>query len=85
MDSILDRHAPVKIFQVRKNYTPYLSEETKQLMAARKNWKEVATKFGYKSAEKISKDLSKEIRKHVVNDEKEYFKKNFGDKTDTSN
>ena len=32
---VLDRHAPVKIFQTRKNYVPYLSEEVKQLMKER--------------------------------------------------
>ena len=29
---ILDKHAPVKIFQCRTNYVPYLSAETKILM-----------------------------------------------------
>ena len=32
---VLDRHAPVKVFQTRKNYVPYLSEEVKQLMKER--------------------------------------------------
>ena len=81
---ILDKHAPVKIFQVRKNYAPFVSEKTKQVMKARNDWKEVATKFGYKSAEKTAKALGKEIKKALINDEKEYFKKDFGDGQDTS-
>jgi exonuclease III len=29
--SILNRHAPLKVFQVRNNYSPWISEETKQM------------------------------------------------------
>ena len=82
--SILDKHAPVKVFQMRKHYSPYLSEKTKELLKARKEWKELAVKSGFKSAEKISKDLGKEIKKSIVSDKKEYFEKDFGDIRDTS-
>ena len=54
---ILDRHAPIRIFQMRKNYSPYLSEETEHLISARNSWKGLATKQGYRSAEKIAKEL----------------------------
>ena len=37
--AILKNHAPVKIFQNRKNYAPWLSEETKQLMKKRNQLK----------------------------------------------
>ena len=33
--SILNRHAPLKVFQVRNNYSPWLSKETKQIMNER--------------------------------------------------
>ena len=82
--AILDKHAPVTTFQVRKNYQPYLTKETKDLIKGRDSWKEVATKRGYKSAHKIAKVLGKEIKKAVKNDEREYFKKDFGDKEDTA-
>ena len=52
---ILDKHAPIKIFQMRKHYTPYLTEETKLLMDERKVLKEEMTKHG-------DKDLAKEVR-----------------------
>ena len=39
---ILDQHAPLKVFQTRKNFSPYLSESTKSMMAARNSWKETA-------------------------------------------
>ena len=82
--AILDKHAPVTTFQMRKNYSPFLTAETKELIKGRDSWKEIATKNGYKSAHKIAKSLGKEIKKAVLNDEKEYFKKDFGDKEDTS-
>ena len=37
--SILDKHAPVKVFQIRKSYSPYLSEQTKKLIEVRNSWK----------------------------------------------
>ena len=40
---ILDFHAPVKIFQTRNNYVPYLSEETKMIMEERDALKKAAT------------------------------------------
>ena len=33
--SILNKHAPLKIFQVRNNYSPWLSKGTKLLMKER--------------------------------------------------
>ena len=32
---VLDRHAPGKVFQTRKHYVPFISEETKVLKAER--------------------------------------------------
>ena len=33
--SILNKHAPLKVFQVRNNYSPWLSTETKKLIKSR--------------------------------------------------
>ena len=41
--TILDKHAPMKTFQIRKHYIPYLSEETKLLMEERDALKQEAT------------------------------------------
>ena len=43
---VLDRHAPVKIFQTRKNYVPYLSDDMKRQLKERDVLKEEATKTG---------------------------------------
>ena len=82
---ILDRHAPIKLFQMRKNYCPFLSESTKNLIQTRNSWKEVAVNCGYKSAEKIVKDLGKEIKQATEKDKDEYFNKDFGEGSDRSN
>ena len=44
---ILDKHAPIKLFQMRKNYSSCLSESTKRLLETRNSWKEVAVNHGY--------------------------------------
>ena len=71
---ILDNHAPIKVFQMRRNYTPYLSEKTKEMIKWRNSWKEVAVKKGFKSAEKFAKELGKDIKKAAVEDKRMYFK-----------
>ena len=40
--SILNRHAPLKTIQVRANYVPWISSETKQLQAVRDTIKKEA-------------------------------------------
>ena len=62
---------------MRKNYSPYLSNGTKELISARNMWKEVATKQGYKCAEKIAKELGRDIKKAIVEDRKAYFNRDF--------
>ena len=44
--AILDRHTPIKVFQMRMTYSPYLTTETKLLMEERKEIKEDMTKNG---------------------------------------
>ena len=70
---ILDTDAPIKVFQMRKNYSTYISDKTKALMKARNAWKNIAVSKGFKTAEKIAKDLGKEIKKAVAEDKKIYF------------
>ena len=82
---ILEVHAPIKIFQTRSNYSPFLSEKTKKLIEMRNSWKETAVKSGYKSAEKIAKDLGKEIKRATAKDKTTYFNKDFGECCDRSN
>ena len=82
--TILDKHAPVKTFQMRKHYSPYVSEETKILMKERNALKELATTTNDKAAEKEFKKKGKLIKKALKEDEKKYFQKDFGEKMDVS-
>ena len=79
---ILDMHAPIKVFQMRKNYSPYLSDATKELIKIRNSWKQIAVKQGYRSAEKIAKEAGKAIKKSIANDKKIYFNKDFSEGKD---
>ena len=45
-NAILDYHAPVKTIQLRKNYCPYLSSDTKRMIANRNALQKEATKKG---------------------------------------
>ena len=82
--SILDKHAPVKIFQMRKHYSPYLSEKTKTLLKERNSLKEEATATGDKDAEKLAKKKGREIKKAMAEDKIQYYSKDFGEKLDSS-
>ena len=44
--SVLNKYAPVKIYQTRNNYVPWLSQETKDLMNRRDKAKEDSTRTG---------------------------------------
>ena len=81
---ILDKHAPIKTFQMRKHYSPYVSDRTKTLMMERKALQEQATHIGDKIALKKAKKKGKEIKKALIEDETEYYKKDFGEQMDLS-
>ena len=59
--SILNRHAPLKTVQVRNNYVPWISIETKQLQTARDTIKKEA--INENCAEKF--DAYKKLRNAV--------------------
>ena len=79
---VLHRHAPVKIFQTRKNYVPYLSEEMRRLMKEREALKEEATKTGDEvlmEEYKLKRNLIKDSLPHE--EENYYNNKLTGDLT----
>ena len=82
--SILDKHAPVKVFQIRKHYVPYLSEETKLLMEERDCLKNEAT---VKKDEILLEEFKKkrnEVKVRCKIDQKEYIKKEFEEENQSS-
>ena len=81
---ILDRHAPITVFQMRKNYIPYVRKETKLLMAERKVLKEEATRTGDMVLAMEAKKKDKEIKDAVIKDEKEYYELGFDDNAEVT-
>ena len=81
---ILDRHAPITVFQMRKNYIPYVKKETKLLMAERKVLKEEATRTGDMVLAMEAKKKDKEIKDAVIKDEKEYYELGFDDNAEVT-
>ena len=65
----MDRHAPRKVFQTRKHYVPYISEETKVLMAERDALREEATKHGDEELMKENKKLRIIVRHRLPKDQ----------------
>ena len=76
---ILDAHAPIRTFQMRKNYLAEISAETKLLMAERNALKEEATATGNLILLQEHKLKSKEVKKAVEKDKKEYYENNFNE------
>ena len=76
---VLDRHAPRKIFQTRKHYVPFLSEETKLLIDERDALKEEATKHGDEELLKEYKKLRNTVRHQLIKDKQSYYKNKFHD------
>ena len=82
--SVLDCHAPMKTYQLRKNYSPCLSLETKQIKAERDALKEEATLTGNQILLKEHKIKVKEFKKAAKKDKKEHYEKNSSDEVTVS-
>ena len=77
---VLDSHAPVKTFQIRKNYVPHLSDETLKLMEERDALQEEATKTGDQNLLKEYKKVRNEIKSRLITDKKNYYAEKFDEK-----
>ena len=78
--AILDHHAPIKTIQIRNNYCPFLSQETKVLISERNTLQEEASKSGDVVLAEEFKTKAKEIKK-IVNHEKDMgMMKDLGEK-----
>ena len=73
----------MKVFHMRKNYNPYVSEDTKELILNRKALQEEAAKTKCKVLKKEFNQLCKEVKKAVTKDEEEFFRKVFEDDVDS--
>ena len=75
--SILNKHAPLKVFQVRNNYSPWLSKETKTLMKERDRLRQEATHEGCSDKHEKYRNLRNEVNRKLEKDRKEYYRSKF--------
>ena len=69
----------MKTYQMRKNYSPCITQETKYLIAERRALQEEVTKTGNPILLKEFRYKFKEVKKAVEMDENKYFETNFSD------
>ena len=76
---ILNFHAPMKTFQMRKNYSPHISTETKFLIDERKALQEEAVKSGNQTLLNEFKLKAKEVKKSAKIDYINHNEKNMSE------
>ena len=74
---ILDNHAPVKIFQTRYNYAPWLSDKTKNDIKIRNGLKYQSTISNDPEILHKYKCLRNSIKARLKNEEETYYKDKF--------
>ena len=75
--SILNLHAPLKVFQVRNNYVPWISKETQQMISARDALKDEAVAENCVEKHEAYKRLRNKIIKRPEKDKIEHYKSKF--------
>ena len=75
--SIIDNHAPVKLFQTRKNYAPWIGKETKSLIKERNELKQES--MNSNDPEKLSeyKRIRNKIKSRIKNEKQSYYQERF--------
>ena len=79
--AILNHHAPIRTIQIRKKYCPYLTRETKMLIADRNALHKEASKSSDKVLLEEFKIKAKEVRKAVKFDKKQGQISSLSDQT----
>ena len=75
--SILNKHAPLKVYQVRNNYSPWISNETKQMTTARDDLKKESIEENCNEKFEAYKRLRNRINAKLEKDEIEHYKTKF--------
>ena len=80
----MDNYAPIKTIQIRKNYKPYLSYETKTLIQNRKAVQEEAVKTGCRVLKTEFNRLTRQVKRNIEQDRKHYFENKLKSISDSS-
>ena len=78
--SVLDNHAPVKVFQTRKNYAPWLSDAMKEDIKERNKVKLESTTSDNPEVLKKYKTLRNSIKARLSAEKMNYYSGKFKDK-----
>ena len=70
LKDLMDEHAPVKTFQVRKNYAPWLSKETESIMKERDEAQKKASSSQDLDDWRLYKNLRNIVTKNLKKDKK---------------
>ena len=80
--SVADNHAPVKIFQTRLNYAPWVSAATKELMKERNTLQDASKSSADPEIVREYKQLRNVIKEINETEKKEYYSGKFNDADD---
>ena len=83
--SVLDNHAPIKIFQTRNNYAPWLSDATKEEIKKRNRLKAESTTTDDPEVLRNYKSLRNRIKAKLSKEKLAYYDKNFREEDTTIN
>ena len=75
--TILNRHAPLKVFQVRNNYAPWISAETKEMIKTRDKLQKEAVDENCSEKYREYKCLRNIINSRLPSDEINHYKSKF--------
>ena len=83
--SVLNNHAPLKIFQNRKNYAPYLSDSLKQEMSMRNKLKQESIYSNDPGKLREYKILRNRIKSKLKNEKTVYYTKKLSESVNDVN
>ena len=84
-NDILDKHAPIKMMKTRGRPNPYVTEEIRELMRTRDNWKKIAKKSKDSYAWLQYKICCREVKREIRLAESEYVNQQIQNSKNNAN
>ena len=84
-NDILDKHAPIKMMKIRGRPNPYVTEEIRELMRIRDNWKKIAKKSKNSYAWLQYKICCREVKREIRLAEREYVNQQIQNNKNNTN
>ena len=75
--SVLDEHAPWIVFQQRKRFVPWITDETEKMMKKRNEWKQVALKQARDGQDSTLAWAEFKILRNQINNRRKFEEKSF--------